>query len=597
MPKKIVPIKYTSRDYNSIKEDLINHAKRYYANTYKDFSEASFGSLMLDSVAYIGDVLSFYLDYQANESFLHSAIEYDNVVNLSRQLGYKFKGPPSSHGVATFFVLIPANGTGNGVEKAYMPILLKGSEFTSVGGNNFILTENVHFSNSNNEIVVARVDQTSGLPTYFAVKAYGRVVSGKMVQDEIEIGEFQKFLKVKLAGENIAEIVSVVDSNGREYFEVPYLSQNVIYKELYNSGADSDSAKSILKPVVVPRRFVVEQLKEQTYLQFGYGSTDELTTDSVAEPNRVILNMHGRNHITDEFLDPAKLVATDKFGVVPADVTLFVVYRQNTSDSVNASVETLSIVSRPKIKFLDIANLDQSIVQFVMGSLEVTNESPITGDVSLPSAEELKRLAMDTFATQNRAVTRQDYISTVYSMPPQFGAIKRCNIVQDSDSFKRNLNLYIVSENADGTLTATPDIIKENLKIWLNKNRMVHDTIDILDAHIVNLGIDFVIIGASETNKFDVLNSAITALKSAFLVEPDVGEPFYLTDVYKVLKDVPNIIDVIDVKIVNKTGGSYSALNLNIDNALSPDGRYVTVADNVIWEIKFPSSDIQGTIK
>ena len=90
MPKR--PINYTSRDFNSIKQDLVNYAKRYYPTTFKDFNEASFGSLMLDMVSYIGDQLSFYTDYQANESFLDTAMEYDNVVRLAKQLGYKTPG-------------------------------------------------------------------------------------------------------------------------------------------------------------------------------------------------------------------------------------------------------------------------------------------------------------------------------------------------------------------------------------------------------------------------------------------------------------------------------------------------------------------------
>ena len=108
---KKVPIKYTSRDFNSIKQDLINHARRYYPDTYKDFNDASFGSLVMDQVAYTGDILSFYLDYQANESFLDTANEYDNVVKLTRQMGYKYRGKASSHGYVSFFILIPADSS------------------------------------------------------------------------------------------------------------------------------------------------------------------------------------------------------------------------------------------------------------------------------------------------------------------------------------------------------------------------------------------------------------------------------------------------------------------------------------------------------
>ena len=98
MTKKVIPIKYTNRQFEGIRDDLIEHVKRYYPNTFKDFNETSFGSLVLDTVAYVGDILSFYLDYQVNESFLDTAVEYDNVVRLAQQLGYRFKGNPAHRG-------------------------------------------------------------------------------------------------------------------------------------------------------------------------------------------------------------------------------------------------------------------------------------------------------------------------------------------------------------------------------------------------------------------------------------------------------------------------------------------------------------------
>ena len=111
---KKVPIKYTARDFGSIRSDLVDYAKRYYPDSFKDFSDASFGAMMVDTVAYVGDVLSFYLDYAVNESFLDTAVEFDNVVKLSRQLGYKFRGKPSTFGILTLYVLCPANVTGLG---------------------------------------------------------------------------------------------------------------------------------------------------------------------------------------------------------------------------------------------------------------------------------------------------------------------------------------------------------------------------------------------------------------------------------------------------------------------------------------------------
>ena len=207
--KKYPPIKYTSRDFNSIRRDLIEYAKRYYPNTFKDFSEAGFGSLMIDSVSYIGDILSFYMDYSVNESFLETAVEYDNILKLGKQLGYKFPGNPSSFGEVDLYIIIPAGTNGGGPNLDYMPILKKGTTFSSTGGNGFALTEDVNFKNPNNEIVVARVNNTTGAPLSYAVKTSGKVMSGIVESEEFTIGAFEKFLRLELSAPNISEVVII----------------------------------------------------------------------------------------------------------------------------------------------------------------------------------------------------------------------------------------------------------------------------------------------------------------------------------------------------------------------------------------------------
>ena len=187
---KKIPIRYTSRDFNNIKTDLVNYAKRYYPDTYKDFNEASFGALMFDTVAYTGDILSFYLDYQTNESFLDTANEYNNVIKLTRQMGYKYRGRPSTHGYVSFFVLVPANSTGLSPDSSYIPILKRRTEVSSDGGENFILVEDVDFRSANNEVVVGKVNTVTGLPTHYIIKATGRVISVRLQQKNVTIGEY-----------------------------------------------------------------------------------------------------------------------------------------------------------------------------------------------------------------------------------------------------------------------------------------------------------------------------------------------------------------------------------------------------------------------
>jgi hypothetical protein len=230
--------------------------------------------------------------------------------------------------------------------------------------------------------------------------------------------------------------------------------------------------------------------------------------------------------------------------------------------------------------------------------LEVNNADPIVGDVSLPTSREIKKRAKDFFATQSRAVTKTDYVAYIYNMPEKFGTIKRANIIPDSDSFKRNLNLYVVSESSDGSLAVSNSLIKQNLKTWLNKNKMVHDTIDILDAKIINLGIDYVLLADDRANKFDLVKGVTSALRTELLaVLPDIGEAFDISTVYSIINSVPGVVDAVDVEVVLKRGTSYSDLYYDIPANLSPDGRLVTFPEDYIWEIKFPFSDIRGSVQ
>ena len=429
MPSRKTPIKYTSREFESIKRDLLEHARRYYPDTYKDFNEASFGALMVDTVAYIGDILSFYLDYSVNESFMDTAIEYNNIVRLSRQAGYKYKANPSSYGTVAIYAIIPASTSGLGPDAAYYPVLKKGSELSSTSGNTFILDEDVRFDNPSNEIVAARTDSTTGLPTSYAVRAYGRIVSGIFGNETITIGSFERFKKIQLASPNISEVLSVRDTEGNDYFEVEHLSQNTIYKEVVNKGDNKETVPSLLRPMIVPRRFVVERDRNNVFLQFGYGGPTEITNPSVAEPKNVVLQLNGRDYITDKSFDPYKLLNTDKFGVAPANTTLTIVYRTNTAANVNASAGSVTKVIRPIIEFANRSDLNDASVLSIVNSLESFNDEPIVGDTTLPSSEELRRRTIDHFATQNRAVTQQDYEALVYAMPEKFGSIKRCRVI------------------------------------------------------------------------------------------------------------------------------------------------------------------------
>ena len=546
-------------------------------------------------VAYVGDQLSFYLDYNVNESFLDTAYQYSNVIRQGRTLGYKSQGRPSTYGSVALYVVVPASSTGIGPDSGYIPVLKRGSSFTSTTGLNYVLTENVDFSKPENVTIVARVDTDTGAPTYYAIKAYGNVVSGKFKRKEINVGGYERFKKVVIGDSNVSEVVSVYDSEGKEYFEVDYLAQDIVFKELSNTNFANDNVPSILKPMIVSRKYVVEYDSFGTSLQFGSGRSGE--TGVIADPQSVAAEIYSKTYTSDVTFDPSRLSKNRNLGVVPENTTLSIVYRTTNPANSNLSVSKLNSVSSALMDFVNRQDLVSSKVNEVIASVEVENERPIMGDVSLPSTGEIKRRIFDTFPTQNRAVTQSDYENIAYRMPAKFGSIKRCSVQQDQNSAKRNLNMYVVSEDEFGKLLKTNNTIKNNLKTWLNHYRMMNDTVDIIDPYIINLGISFIIRPNVGVDRYTLLDTAIAALKQKYSTPYFIGEPLYITDVFDTLKSVTGVLDVVKVKVTNQSGPNYSGTEIEINKNMSPDGTYLIAPKNAIFEIKFPDVDIVGKIR
>jgi hypothetical protein len=599
MSKKIVPIDYTGNDFDSIKKNLINYAKKYYPNTSKDFNEASFGALMTDLVSYVGDSLSFYLDYNANESFLATSLEYENVVMHANQMGYKHSTTRSSVGKIDLYIPIPANTTYSAPDTNYLPRIRAGASFSTPGGNIFTLIEDVNFLSQDSEYVGDELSADGSKIAYYIVKKSARVISGENRQTTMEVGDFQRFLKLKIPASNISEVVSVVDTNGNEYYEVDYLSQNVVYRPVVNRDASTQtgSAQSIVKPFPVPRRFVVERNGRNVFLVFGYGSESEIKKEKVADPSEIVLDILGKNYVSNVTFDPSKLLTTEKFGVSPINTSLTVTYRINTEQNVNAAVGSVTTVVNPNIEFSNPQNLEAAKMQYIIRNMESFNEEPINGDISVPTTEEIKKRAYASFATQGRAVTLQDYVSATYAMPVNFGSVKRASIHRDDNDLTRNMNMYIISEGPLGKLERSSSVLKQNLKTWLNSVKMVNDSVDILDATVLNLGIEFDVVGQKNVSTNQVFNAAKTELFDQLtVISPEIGEPFQITEIFRILKEVPEILDVVNIKVVNRAGSTYTNYSIDIDNYMSTEGRTLYVPKDVIWELKY-ESDITGTVR
>ena len=601
MPKKKhIPIKYTSRDFQSIKTELIDHARRYYSDVYKDFSAASFGSLVIDTVSYVGDVLSFYLDYQANESFMDTAIETSNVRRLASQMGYKYMANSNSFGMISLYIVVPSNQDGTAPDFSYIPILKAGSVFKSSEGAEYSLTEDVDFNNPKNDIVAARYDSSTGAATSFAIRSMGQVVSGLLgfVNIDLTGSSFEKFRRVKVGERDVTEVVSVVDNEGNIYYQVDNLSQEVVFLETTNRNAFEDGVQSIIKPFVAARRFVVEQDNEGTFLLFGNGNELSSQVTGLLEPTRVGMKLYGKRNLGSLSFDPSHLMNSGKLGVSPTGKSLTVVLKTNPfTQGFSSPVGTVTQVSTAEFQFNDQSSLSPNIVEAVEASLEVNNEEAIIGSNVELTREEIRVRAKSHYSMQNRAVTARDYESLAYSMPPQFGTIRRCKIYNDPSSASRRLSMFVMSQDEEGFVVPTNSIIKNNLKNWLSIYRSINDTVDIMDAKVVNFGIEFSVVTSQNFNSTDVMSSAVFELQDYYSDQLYIGEPIYISEIYRRLNRVNGVVDVKNVKVFIRSGGIYSPNFLDLDDIMSRDGTYYKTPKNVIFELKYPNLDIRGVIK
>jgi hypothetical protein len=282
-------------------------------------------------------------------------------------------------------------------------------------------------------------------------------------------------------------------------------------------------------------------------------------------------------------------------GVSPSNTVLSVTYRYNDSTTVNVPTANLTAVIQPILEFSNQYILDTQTTNSVRTSLEINNEEPIVGQSVLPSAEEIKVRSASYFATQHRAVTQQDLEAVSYAMPSKFGSIARAAAYKDSNSFKRNINLYVLSEDVNNKLSRPSAIMKDNLKNWINRYKMIHDTVDILDGIIVNFGVEFTVLVDKNYEKEAVLSEARSRLAEHFARPGYFGQMISISEIYSVLnKQVKGVVDSKKVKIVSKIDGIYSSNTFDFTTALSADGTYLAVPKNVCMEMKFTDVDIKG---
>lgn len=633
-------VRYLNKDFASLRSSLIDFAKIYYPNTYQNFNESSIGMLFIELSAYVGDVLSYYIDDSLKESMLMYADELKNLYALAQAHGYKPQTSIPAYVDLDVFQLVPSIGSGAniGPDWSYALRLQDNMQVASEENFNVIFRtlEPVNFAVSSSidstEVTVFEVDGSNN-PAYYLLKKSVKAVAGEVKETVFTFGEVEKYAKKLLPDENIIEILNATDSNGNVWYHVPFLAQDTIFVEEENlSTTDpelsqySNTVPYLLKLRKTARRFTSYIRSDgRVELQFGAGISNNPDELIVPNPTNIGSNLYGAVSFSDVPLDPANFMYTKTYGQAPANTSLTVKYVVGGGIESNVNQNTIKQVRDVTITN-DFTGLDSDVVTTVKDSVGVNNPIAARGGRGGETAEEIRLNTLAHYAAQLRAVTKSDYITRVYSMPGRFGSVAKAYIVQDDQLNVGNiaptttngvtrvtnaavrvgnedrvpnplaLNLYTLGYNSNKKLSTLNQAIKENLKIYLSQYRMLTDAINIKDGYIVNISIRFQIIAFKSYNKREVVLQCIRKLKEYFNIDNwQFNQPIIISDIYRELFSVVGVQSVVQVDIVNKYKESegYSG-NIYDIQAATRDGIVYPSVDPCVFEVKYPDLDIQG---
>ena len=604
-------IRYISRNFNNIRAELINFSQTYFPNTYTDFSPTSPGMMFMEQVAYVSDVMSFYLDNQIQETYLQYARQFDNLYDLAYMFSYK----PKTTGLASvdvdIFQQVPAVTSGG--EKipdySYALLISDNATVSSPSGKNFVIQDSIDFSvsSSNDPTTVSIAQITANEPEYFLLKKTRKAVSGTINSTTFTAGAYQQFPTFQISAVNIGGIIDIFDSNNNQYYEVDYLGQDLIYEGIKNTNVNdpnnytnSDDTPYILKTKSTNRRFVTRFLNETTLqIQFGAGQPNQVDEFITPNSDNVGIGLpFEQNKLTTAY-SPTNFIFTNSYGIAPSNTTLTVRYLTGGGVSSNINAGQLNSIVSSNISFVTSQISDTSLAQYVFDSVAVNNPIAASGGQDGDSIEEIRQNALSNFNTQLRNVTADDYLVRALSMPSKFGNISKAWTQKPKATDPNTtLDMYVLTLDVNGNLTTASTSLKNNLKTYLNQYRMIGDTVDIKDAFIINLACDFEIITLPNFNNNEVLAQCLTALQRFFSIDNySINQPIVLRDITVLLDNVAGVQTVQNLAITNKAGESsgYSKYAYSIEGATQGGVIYPSL-DPSIFEVKYPSNDIKGRV-
>jgi hypothetical protein len=644
--KKILKkeVNYLGRDFTDIRENLIEFAKTYFPNQYNDFNEASPGMMFVEMAAYVGDTLNYYLDNQFRETLLQFSEERKNVLAIAQSYGYKPRLATPAMVELTFTLDVPATTDDDGeyvpdlnfagkIESNSTVLANNGTEFTILDDVDFKVSSSLDTMN-----VVALQPATGDVPTNFRLTKKGMAQSGKRDEETFTFTNAKEFDKIVLSSDKVTSIIEVTDSQDNKYYEVPFLAQDTVFEDEENSTLNDPELSEfkndtpyLLKLIKTSRRFTTRVRDDNKMeLRFGSGVSDNADEEIIPNPDNVGSRLgFGVSKLDDSF-DPSNFLKTRTFGLAPSNTTLTVKY--NYGGAVEHNVATNTIQSFNRLTYTNsTTGLNSATLAEVESSLVVNNEDPASGGASIETITEIKENAAAYFNSQNRAVTKADYITRVYSLPQKYGNVAKAFIVQDEQLEAVGqlqvidgeivdtrgteevlnplaLNMYLLGYDSNKNLTRMNRAVKQNIKTYLSQYRLLTDAINIKDGYVINICVKYDIITKRGYNKNDVLLRTIQKVKDFFQIEKwQMNQPIVLSDLAYQISTCEGVVSLVPpqtnnpnndlILIENKhlVADGYSG-NVYDINSASKNGIIYTSLDPSIFELKFPNSDIEGRV-
>ena len=615
-------IRYTDRDFNTIRNQLIQYSKTYFPQTYNDFTPTSTGMLFMEMAAYVGDVMSFYLDNQIQETFIQKARQNQNLFALAYSMGYVPKVTSVASTFIDYYQQVPSILSASVYIPDYNYALLI-PENNSVTSNTeaatqFLTKDAIDFSASSSldPTTVSVYQVAAGNPTYYLLKKTRKATSATINVATFSFANAIKFDRVNINDANIIGILDVFDSNGNQWYEVPNLAQENVYNSIRNTNTndpnflDDPEVPYLLELKTVQRRFAARFIDSGSLqMQFGAGSTRSTTEEIIPNPDNVGLGLpFEQNKLTTAF-SPTNFVFTNTYGIAPYNTTLTVRYLTGGGASANVEAGTLTGVDTSTATYVNqpiVTNpaVTDALANQIFNSLTTNNPLAADGGGDGDTIEELRQNSLGNFQNQLRVVTTQDYLVRALSMPSNLGVIAKAHAQPQkigdysSGELPSVLCLYILSYNSDKQLRNASITLKRNLQTYLSEYRMINDSIDIKDAYIINIQVNFEIVVNPNFNNNEVMTNCITSLQSYFAIDNwQINEPIIIKNIFVLLSKVQGVQIVKNIKINNLTGESlgysnfaYDVIGSTIDEVVYPS------IDPMVFEVKYPDQDIIGRV-